>query len=232
MRRLLLLTALLTLGACAKYEGPIWSGAMELGTLRGDVFQADAGWTGRITESPVEGPREDLDRVLLHFDLLRSTGEGRYDIRLTGWSKPLTKPGLRRSTADPDAIGSDPIMLVNGWFSGGYINMEVCITAMPKSKTTHFLNLVLEDVDAPGDTLRFRLHHNGYGEVFVPTDPKGTGLENYAFGNAYFCVPYAEFLPEGKDEMPIKITWPWYETDGRGYTGKIRDISRKGTLRR
>lgn len=237
MKRFLLICLIPLLWACEKNEAPLWTGATEIGTFKSGVFAADAGWTGRITEAVVDAPTEDYERILLHFDMLRPNAGGSFDLRLTGWVKPLTKPGLLKSAADPDDIGSDPITLVNGWFAGGYINMELRFTASKNTKVTHFINLVLDDVSPKNpeepDTLRFRLHHNGYGDVFYPTDPKGSNAADYVTGTAWFCVPSNVFLPEGTDEMPIKITWPWYETDDQGlYTDRLKDFSRKGTLKR
>lgn len=226
---LLALTALCS--SCVKEGYPLLSNASDIGSLKGAVVTTDAGVVMTITDHVVDLPAEDQNRIVIRFDILRQTGDNRFDIRLNGWTVPLTKEGLRKSAVtDPAEIGDDPIALESGWFSGGYLNMELTLSVKRNSETRHLLNLVFDDTDA-ADTLRFRVRHNGFGEVLLPP-VTAVDAAMYDFGRAMFCVPMNGFLPDGKDEMPVKITWSWYEILDGQYTGGRKEYSRKGVYHR
>ena len=232
MKRILpLLLALTALLSCVKEGYPLLSNTSDIGSLKGRVVTTDGGLELTVTEQNVDLPEGDQDRIFVRFDVLRKTGDRSCDIRLNGWTVPLNKAGLRKSDiTDPAQVGDDPIYMESGWFSGGYLNMELVLPILRGSETKHLLNLVFDDANS-ADTLRFRIHHNGFGEVFLPPLPEAEAAK-YDFGQAMFCVQMNGFLPADKDEMPVKITWPWYETDSQGYTGAMKDISRKGTYHR
>lgn len=217
-----LLAAMIMAGAasCGKEGGskrPIAYGVRTTGSITNGVFIDDKGIEHEIQELE-KGVMKPADepRVLATFDLLKEISEKRYAIRLTSLFRPLIKDAITLTGADEKDLAQDPIFIQEGWISAGYLNIGFTFTQKKESETPHTLNLVLDDTQ-PSDTLRFTLRHNGAGEGLANEGDKN----EYKYGTGFACFKIESMMPEGKTEIPITITAPWYEIVGDGIlTGK------------
>jgi len=184
------------------------SGMQACGELSGDAISTDEGLTLRITEVADDLSREGLkdgNRLLVIFDVLTKLGEKSYEIRLKSYATILCKPCVEQSElAETDTLGTDPIYIVDGWSSGGYMNLRIAFPYLQGSGALHLINLVhLEDV---GDTLCFSLRHNGhgYGSAY-PSSHNG-----YMFYLAYTSFPVSKYIPSDREWSPVKVTSSWF----------------------
>lgn len=196
-----------------------------MGNIKGGVLYTDGGLIYNIVKTNVPVDVADTVRVLVVCDVIKQTGdsEKEYDICLLDYTTPVCKDALTASkVTDWDEVGSDPVGLQSGWFSGGYINMNVIYSFDSSSKTVHTVNLVYDDVRSGSDTLFFELRHNAFGECFCE-DTKDD--ENIAVTTAYASFPLEKFLPSGKDSVVVSVDWTWYENGG----GYLSTDTRKNT---
>ncbi len=202
------------------------------GSIRGNNFTDDNGIVYQISENATGGVIADSDRTLAYFDLLEKLSENNYKIRVNYIYSPLCKDAVVRSNASEDALAEDPLYIMEGWISGGYVNLMFEFTYKGNSSTRHLINLVYDD-SQPSDTLRFNFTHNGYGEGFA-----GEGnLNGLSSATSFACFDISaltdDLFPDGFDEVPVKISAPWYLVDDNGsYTGETTDIVTYGVLKK
>lgn len=235
MKRILTYAVAVTLAAVSaiscskeKYDFPIAFAIQTTGSVSGDTFTEDNGTVYSITEVLKGVEVSDMDRALACFDILKKTGDKSYSIRLLSLYKPLCKDKLDLSKASEEELAYDPVMLEEGWISGGYINLRFLLSHIKDSETLHLINLVYDDTQ-PADTLRFTLRHNGYGEGFAHEGDRSNFTESAGF----VCFNVSGMVPEGMESIPVKITAPWYETVGEDVrTGDTIDLVTRGVLKR
>ncbi len=235
MKRILIYAIAAMLAAAAavsctkeRYEFPIAFAVQTTGSVSGDTFTEDNGTVYEITEVLNGVEVSDMDRALARFDVLRKTGERRYSIRLISLFKPLCKDKVDLSKASEEELAYDPVMIAEGWISGGYINLRFILSHMKDSETPHLINLVYDDKQ-PMDTLRFTLRHNGFGEGFAHEGNRS----DYAESAGFACFNVSGMVPDGIESIPVKISAPWYETvDGDVRTGQAVDLVTNGVLRK
>lgn len=203
--------AMLTLAlflSCSKGDRDIATGAQACGTLSGMVISTDEGLSLHIAELGDElsgGELPNGERVIATFDVLSKRGEGSYDICLTAYAVPLCKPCVEQSELEViDTLGTDPIYVMGGWSSGGYMNLHLAIPFLPDVNAGHLLNMV--HLDGTSDTLHFELRHNGhgYGSTYPDKD------NGYKLGGVYASFPTSQYVPSDKEAMPVRIASTWF----------------------
>lgn len=229
-----ILAALIILSAisCSK-DNVITRNTLDIGAVVSPTkFVTDAGLVMNIVENNSGQEISIHERAILLFDVLRQRSGSEYDIRVLEINKPLMKDIARSSSADQGAMGNDPIFLRSGWFSGGYINIEFLIKVIKGSSTKHVINMVYEEEADNADTLHFTLRHNGLGDVIDFNRPIGEQVE-FVDGRSYATFPIRDFLPASRDEMPVAISYSWYDYQADGsLPGKVKSFRRTGVLRR
>lgn len=216
MRRILvLLIAALAAVSCIG-DDTILCRDTVMGNIKAGVLYTDGGLMYNIVKTNVNIEVKDTVRVLAVCDVMKQTGksEKEYDVCLVDYTVPLCKDALVASAiTDWEKVGSDPAALNTGWFSGGYLNMNVNYTLDTSSKTVHTLNLVFDDVRSNSDTLFFDLRHNAFGECY---NEENKDKESISLSSAYACFPIEKYVPAGKKEIIVSVDWTWY-VSGAGY---------------
>lgn len=202
----ILAVVLLAATSCSKDDSIIY-GYEGFGTVSGTNIILDDGITAIVRNIQCDDSYVECDRILVFCDLLMKEGPDTYGINLRDWKKVLKKPCLVASeVTDWEAVGDDPVNLVQGWTGSEFLNMELNFSFKADSETSHFINLVYDDVASDADTLRFTIRHNGYGESY-PDIPE----EEAVLGRAYTSFPVTSLIPEGQDKIAVKISWKWHK---------------------
>lgn len=198
-----------TFMACEKEPTPIAYNVVSMGELKDGVFIDDNGIRHIIQESRAEGyNNSNFGRVLASYDILEKFSDNEYGIRLKQLIEPLCQDYVNESSANMAVLGSDPVLLEEGWISGDHLNVRLVFTYKKSSTLTHSLNLIYED-GMPSDTLRFKIAHNGKGESYY-----GQGDSDlYELGAIYASFNIEDLIQEYKGK-PVKISYPWYATNG------------------
>lgn len=220
--------AALMLAASCNKDNTVAYGYEGIGTVAGSSIILDNGVQFNVTSLQTDDGYKACERVYFYCDILKETSTGYFNIRLLKWTKVLRKQAVTYSSvSDWDEIGDDAVALGQGWMSGEYLNMAVLFSAKTGSETSHYLNLVYDDVNSGTDTLRFQLRHNGKGESFP-----SIAYEDMTIVKAFASFPIRNYIPAELNEIPIKVTWNWYKTaDGR-YIAQTEEQSIKGILTR
>ena len=186
-----------------------------LGNVVDGTFVSDNGNIYHIVEQNCAGKIDTMNRVYMISDILEKTEGGKdeeYNIRLNYLIEPLCKDMELKSelSAEDDAeMGNDPIHLSEGWFSGGYFNAIVYTEFEVGSEVKHLINVVVDDSKTDGK-LHMSLRHNAYGETVSELLNDETKI---VIGKSIVTFPIAKFMPEGKDELKVIVSYPWYESD-------------------
>ena len=167
-------------------------------------LKTDSGVIYNIVKKSCEASLEGKTRVLILCDVLKKTADKQYDIELLQLIEPLKKDPVPSSTLTKpdDGLGNDPVAITQAWISGGYMNLCVAVKILSKEQD-HVINLEFDDT-APSDTLRFTLRHDD--GVDDSTDAISSDTE---IGTAYATFPIRQLLPEGKETIPVKLSWTW-----------------------
>ena len=228
MKNTLLLAA--TVVACVVLSGcsrddTIMYGAISMGTADSGTIVTDEGMTLKVVENPCEGNISEKRRVHVIYDILRKEGPARYQVRLNRILNVLTKDAIVAGSVPEEELGDDPIHISSAWESGSYINLLIALAVVKDSSVKHLVNLVLDDPSAT-DTLRFTLRHNAYGEYYrSPQLKEGAEISTVA---SYASFPANKLVPPGKDRMPVKISWTWYDNNE---DGALSETTRTYTLK-
>ena len=219
------LLAVLLLTACAK-DGVLLRGGQDMVLIRDGKLLTDNGLTFTVAEDGTPSEWRSWQRAFITCDLLRQKSSAEFDIRLTEAHKVLLKEALTEGELPEEEIGDDPIDVVRGWISGGYLNLLFRIAYDPSSGQAHFINLVY--LGQEDSVLRFRLRQNSYGYYFG-----APGLEGMpGFGIGYVSFPISRFLPEGKDAALVEMTWKWHIAEGGELLPQTEEKSDRALLRR
>lgn len=125
-----------------------------------------------------------------------STNE--YNATLLSLVLPMCRDGLVKSQiTDWEKIGDDPVDVVDGWISGGYLNAKLALKYWDPSHHTHSMDLVFDDTVDNSECLHFEMRHNADGDT--PEDE----------ANVYATFKIQDFLPSGKKEMDVELKWNW-----------------------
>lgn len=191
-------------------NGDILYSETVIGNLRGGQFLTDAGLTYIFKEQACDGHIDTLSRIIAVCDVLEKTSETTYNARLRDFAPVAVRSPKLTSQSSDEELGTDAINLVQGWFSSDYLNVLYNIPMVPSSQTYHTIDLAFDDVRSSTDTLYFELRHNGFGEVY--DNPEYTGKTALASG--YISFPISQYVPGGKSEIPVVLTWDWYVQSG------------------
>lgn len=191
-----IMAAALLLPSCAKDAAVPVGDVTTAGFVREAALVDDMGQIFNICEDSSDAGLNDGDRVIATFDILRKNTDGSYDISITDAVKPLCKAAVEES----DIQGDDPIIIDRGWISGTYLNLSMYLILKHSSATVHRLELVRDRQDG-SDTLRLRLRHDAYGDVFDGSqDPSA-----FVAGTTYASFDLESLVPSGRKEVPVSI---------------------------
>lgn len=182
------------------------------------VYTTDFGLVFNIVEN-ASGKEIPADgRLIMQCDVLKASGKGVYDVRVTDFAIPLTKdpiPAVETPEAD------DPLSIESGWFSGGYFNLLLGLYTKTESGVKHLINAEYTLPTETNDTLYLRIRHNAFGEL--PLDPDDSEDE-YGYSRTYACFHLDGLLPSGT-EVPFKVLWKWYGEKGEDDEVTVEDCS-------
>lgn len=202
------------------------------GTISGDGYryniQLDNGSVLYIAANLIPYYKAvDGQRVMANYTILgdMTNGGNNYAVRLNNVYEILTKKPLLKSNIDEAEIGNAPINIVDeAWFScGRYLNIKFDFKYKPYSTKKHFINLVCDDTTptpfAPDSEgfVNLTLRHNDYGE----------GQNAWARGIVSFDI--TELVPDGADEMKVKLHWTEYDGSQKSDTGIFKPAPPKPT---
>lgn len=198
--------------SCAK-DDTLYYSNLTMGNIVDGKFISDQGNIFNIEEQECTGNLESLSRAMILCDVLKKTegSENEYDIRLIDFVSVLEKDALTLETADAEEETSvtDPILIEQLWYSGGYLNFFVKNFVKTDSQTKHLVNLVYH-IDEDGKYI-FELRHNAYGEIY---GVDGTGSMTISGG--YLSIPITNIIKE--DSAKLVLKWEWYRDDQYGYS--------------
>ena len=214
-----IITAALALLACKK-DNTLRYNNITMGDVIEQTIVSDQGNTFDIVD-PADGV--DLsghERVMVICDVLKQTGENRYDIRLN-----YIYPVLRKAVVTASEIADkaelqveDAINIREIWYGGGYLNMLIELAQKDDSETRHRITLVQDD---SAEGYAFILRHNAYGEV-----PSEDDL-GYAASLGYVSFPVADLFKG--DETTFSLSWKSHKMmpDGRFIMLETEDMNRE-----
>ncbi len=222
-----LATLLVSANSCKK-DTTIRYSNETMGNVVNGIYTTDQGNIFNIVEQGCPGKIDTMKRVYTVSDVIRKTAEGEeneYDIRLHYIIEPLDKPMVIKSEAteeELEEIGDDPIDLVRGWFSGGYINIIFQTEFKKDSKVKHFINLVVDDSKTEDGKLFLELRHNAYGETNAGLSSSNRDI---IIGSSLATFPISNIVPDDVDEVDVYISYSWFEDI---YSNKVEEKTIKG----
>lgn len=199
-RALLLALAAALACSCNFDSEPILYRASMMGFLQEDgSFKGDDGRTYVFSNLESGHSWQDAERIMTIFDVTAELSVNeRYAARLLAYDFPLYKPAsFAQTPEEEEALGNDPILYKDGWYSGGCLNMiNTFLHGNPD--TPHTVSLLVKQLPESSDTLRVRLMHNAAGD---------SGESEFTF---YSSFPISEYLPEDKSTV-LTVEWLWDE---------------------
>jgi len=214
------------LSSCKKDSTILYNDQTMGNVISSGKLLTDTGLTYDIVEQTCDGLIDTLDRVLVVCDILRKVSSSEYEVRLNKFYRVLYKSPIPLSEVDDETVGNDPILPSTSWISGGCVNMLTAISFVSTTATRHFVNLVYDDVQSTSDTLRFKLRHNGFGEVYGQYTP----TEDVTIGSTYVSFPISSYMPSGKSSVVVKVFYDWYKTVDGAITTDTQESFVTGTL--
>ena len=153
------------------------------------------------------------DRLIAVMDVTEQIRDSVYKAKNVSVGYPIYKKPvyIADGQAVPDTLGQDEIIMSNGWYAGGCLNMANQIKVIPDTGT-HIINLLVEARPDIQDTLFITLKHRADGNL-----PDAYATSSYSF---YSSFPIAEYLPE-KDSVVLKLSWFWDGKEG-GTVAKVK----------
>ena len=212
-----LLIAAIALSSCKK-DDTICYNNVTMGNVVNGSFISDQGNTFNIVENNSGKQLENDKRLIVACDVLRQVSgkENEYDVRLNQFVSVFTKNPVKLSEiTDDERKVENPICINDLWFAGGYVNMYIMFLVKEDSKTTHMINLVLDDSKKESGKYSFRLRHNSFGETFVQLDTENTVPEvttqadsqiNWGFAGSYVTFPISEIIKDQTAEITLNWT--------------------------
>lgn len=206
MRKIFFATiaAFIALTSCKK-DNTLYYNNVTMGNIDGEYIVSDQGNTFEITEDliQIDFSKFEQGRVILSCDVLSKLEENRYSIRLTQIAPVLTKNVISSGSETDEIKVDNPIVILDLWYGGGYINMLLQFAVKAESQTKHLINLIYNGSETGEDGLAnysFSLRHNAYGEV-----PTEDDVENYTRSFGYVSFPVAGLI-EG-DRAKVTLNW-------------------------
>ncbi len=227
-----LVAAIIAISAasCAKEDNTMRYGNATMGNIVDGVFISDQGNIFNVTEQACDGRLDTMKRAFVICDIIQNTPEGaenEYDVRLNHMVKVLEKDAIPVSDIENlETYMNDPLILIDVWFSGGYVNLYIMIPVDRSGKIPHELNLLHEQKDG---AYKFIIRHNAQGEIIKEEGNNG----NLALAYAYASFPISTVIKE--DSAMIEIEWNSYLTSGSIVSSQSKVISiadeyKKGTF--
>ena len=199
-------------GVSCEKDDTLYYNNLTMGNIVEGKFISDQGNIFNVVEKECTGTIDSLSRVMILCDVLRKTEgyENEYDIRLRDYSSVLEKDAITLENADAEEETSvtDPVLVDQLWYSGGYLNLLVKNFVKTDSDKKHLINLVYH-IDENGKYV-FEVRHNAYGEVY---GVDGTG--SMTISGAYVSIPITKVIKE--DSAKIIMKWKWYREEASGY---------------
>ena len=150
-----------------------------------------------------------LERIIFYADILKSTGEKTYDIRLkTVYPVPVGNITPVSELPDPSALANNPVRVSGAWIGGGFLNLNLVFFTREDSKVEHKFSLVERSFENGKDTLFLQLYHDAGGEFWDGEDDLSvTGLTP---NGTYQSFPITPFIPKTGDPRPLKLLYTWH----------------------
>lgn len=188
---------------------------------------------------------ENNDRVEVYFtvwdDIDNELGGKDYFGRLNRMNKLLSKAPVKLSEIEEneelnEELGNDQLKVTTASFSGRYINVSFEFAGSYYPPTPHFINVVHDDIEVVDGTAVITMRHNGYDDV--PSDESQSG---YCLHPGFVSFDISSLLPEGEDEVEVKLVWYEYgsmdngeqesESDTKITTDSVRNEDESGDVK-
>lgn len=217
------IAAIIVAAASCKKDDTLRYNNITMGNVVNGTFISDQGNTFNVVENNSGKNIEDEKRVIVACDVLRQVSgkENEYEVRLNQFVSVFTKNPVKASEiTDNEILVEDPICINDVWFAGGYVNFYILFLVKEESKTTHMINLVLDDSKASTEGYRFTLRHNAYGDL---PSAENDNFDDFILGGTYVSFPIADLIKE--DQAEFRLDWKWYESIGMGISKDIEDYT-------
>ena len=208
MKRILpvLLIAALCLCSCSDAWDILYKGRM-FGTMQSaGVMLGDDGCTYHFTnmsqwgeEVPVSG------RIVALFDVYKHIEgtEKDYEAKLLSFAPPLCKEPVEcEDDEEQEALGDDSIKILDGFWSGGHLNLTCSVMLRPTFADQHHINLQIVSGES-ADTLHTILRHNAGEDPY--SDDDSESFVDYSF---YASFPLANKVSETGAKF-LELRWQW-----------------------
>ncbi len=212
--------------SCTKEDPTLRYGNATMGNIVNGKFTSDQGNIFNVTEQTCQGKLDTMSRAFVVCDVLKQTGtaENEYDVRVNFISKVLTKNAVALSEVeDPAILKKDPIILVDSWVSGGYLNLLIKAPFKKTGGKSHFINLTHEYKDG---VYNFSIGHDAEGEV-LKEEGDNSGL---VFANAYVSFPISTVIKE--DTAKFTLSWNSYIYNDVMVSAKTTELKANGEYKK
>ena len=217
----LLIVAALAVSSCLDGTKDALYSETTIGNVVLGRFVDDYGGIYHFTEQTCTGTIDSLNRVIVACDVLSKISETEVNARLTSFAPVALLTPKSKSLVPDEILGTDPIHLSQGWFSGDYLNIQYLMSIVPTSATAHTIDLAFDDEKSTKDHLYFELRHNGFGEVFGNPEYYSTS----AMASGYVSFPIRQLLPSDRKDVEVTVSWNWYKSNGDSYSTDIEEYS-------
>lgn len=218
---ILMVSAIILTVSCKDKETRyyVFQGA-EMGTIENAVFTTDNG-VRLIVKSAPDGCDINTKRRVMLYYILETEGQQNiyYDISVSAIAETTLVEPQPSENAEETAEG-DPLDIVQGWFSGGYLNVQVMYYVDPEKETPQTFSSCYT---CKKSLSSIAIRRDGQGEGYF-------SVENPSECHSFICIPmkriwddFCYFLNEGGDvihipddrTMPVSLNWKWYaDSDG------------------
>ena len=189
------------LAACSDLPAPFLYRIITMGEAIDDASMVDdEGVTYTFTDNPAW---KAGTRVLAMIDVQSKTDDTHCKATLVSYVTPLhKKPVVITGPEIPDTLGTDDIAFINGWYSGGHLNMQNRIK-MVEGSGMHAINLMADKRRDTADTLYLTLKHRS---DYTPGENEF--LSDHDF---YTTFPIDDLLSK-EDSTVLCISWHWKDS--------------------
>lgn len=203
----------------------------EIGNLSdGMTLINDFGVEYSITEDISNQNKLELigNRVLAYLEVTNKKEENKYEARFLGARLVSVKDIISSETiGEPEKLGTSPVQLVHGWFSGNYINIISAYLKKQDSQQPHEISLYYDKKNSDEDNIIFYLRHQSNGDSF---GDEGVKKEETSLFADYSSFELGDIITNiDKKTVNVTINWDWYN-DGFGIDPKIENYYMKGIL--
>lgn len=217
----LLIVAALTVSSCLDGQNDALYSETTIGNIVLGKFSDDYGTIYHFTEQTCSGSIDSLKRAIVACDVLSKISDTEVNARLTSFASVAVFTPKSMAIVPDEILGTDPIHLSQGWFSGDYLNIQYYISVVPTSATAHSIDLAYDEEKSTDDHLYFELRHNGSGEVFG--NPEYYSTSTIVSGYASF--PIRQLVSSSRKGVDVTVSWNWYKSNGDSYSTEIESLS-------